>query len=212
MTALLSGGFALGGGLGGVILSGRLALRTEKRRIMSDDERRWLNDRRQVYSAYLALAESMLQQIDRFGTFLRYDENAEDISEEDEEIIGEGLLDYHMRWDDELQPALGEVQLMASPKVVELTERTSSALMEIGGEIEIRGTFTEYHVGWYMARDMIQVLRNEMRIELGLPEANVNQFPRSEDWPWLSDRPSRETYIQRRSGSSSPLPIPPERS
>jgi hypothetical protein len=205
MPPILTGSFALGGGLGGVVLTGWLTRRNEKRRLAAEDARRWLADRRRIYAAYLVLAESMLRQIDGLGVFLSYD-GSETVSEDDEAMIHEGLFEYHCRWDDELQPALLEVQLMATPTVADLADRVSGALMEITGVVELRGTFTDYYPGWFQARDLFEVLRNAMRAELGLPEA-LSSVARKEDddWPWLSSRPDRDSYVQNHMSSQRSL-------
>lgn len=140
-TALLTGAFGLGGVLAGVVLNNRLGRRTDERRLDADDARRWLADRRLIYSNYLSLSEQMLRRVDAVGVFLSYDGNNE-ITDEDELIIAEGLSEYLAAWEDELQPALHEVQLMASPEVSDLADRVSGALMEVTTTIETRGNFT----------------------------------------------------------------------
>ncbi|MCW2900211.1 MAG: hypothetical protein JWO67_2476 [Streptosporangiaceae bacterium] len=192
-TSLLTGAFGLGGGLGGVLLSSGLAQRGERRRLTAEDERRWLADRRGIYASYLGLAESMHKEIDRFAVFLSYD-GTKAISDEEEEMIGESLREYFMKWEDELQPALGQVRLMGTPKVVDLAERVAVALMEITSEVELRKTFTDYYPGWFQVGDLLRVLLNAMRKELGLPETSSS---RDQDWPWLPERPSRESYVQK---------------
>ena len=87
---------------------------------------------------------------------------------------------------------------MASPKVADLADRVSGALMEITTPIETRSFLVDYHPGCFQAQDLLQVLRNSMRSELGLPGA-ITSGPISDDWPWLPDRPGRESYTQRRS-------------
>ncbi|MFC8296275.1 hypothetical protein [Micromonospora orduensis] len=203
MPSLLTGAFAIGGGLGGVLLTGWITRRNETRRLAAEDSRRWLVDRRHAYAAYLTLVQAMLQEIDGLGVFLSYD-GTEEISEEDESIISDGLVDYYQRWDEKLQPALLEVQLMATPTVADLADRMSGALMEITPIVEMRGAFTDYYPGWFQARDMFEVLREAMRVELGLPASNVRAFPiTDESWPWLPDRPSRESYVQNHPKNSS---------
>ena len=219
VPALLAGGFALAGSLGGIIAAGRFAQRAEQRRIAADDERRWLAERRRIYAAYLVLATSMLKEIDSVGVFLSYDGTTE-ISSEDQSLISEGLSQYFRRWDNELQPALVEVQLIATPKVADLAERATGALMEITGSVESKQPFTDYYPGWFQARDLLQVLQNSMRAELGVSEALLDPFPKPDDWPWLSDRPGRESYVQERpvhrrtdradAQDSGPAPTPPK--
>ncbi|MEU5903594.1 hypothetical protein [Micromonospora sp. NPDC047527] len=196
MPSLLTGAFALGGGLGGVLLTGWITRRNETRRLAAEDSRRWLVDRRHAYAAYLTLVQSMLREIDETAVFLSYD-GTEEVSEEYESFIDEGLMDYWQRWEEVLQPALLEVELMANPLVADLADRTSAALMEITAVVEMRGRFTDYYPGWFQARDMFEVLRNAMRVEIGLPASGIRDFrARDDSWPWLPNRPSRESYIQ----------------
>ena len=96
-TAVVAGLFGLGGALGGVLLSALTAKWSHSRTIAAEDARRWLNDRRTVYAAYLTLTEQMLREIDGVGTFLRYDDDTPPLSAEDEELIGNGLFEFHMK-------------------------------------------------------------------------------------------------------------------
>lgn len=196
VAPILTGAFALAGGLGGVLLTGAIARRNERRKLAADDERRWLSDRRQIYVRYLTLAQELHREVDSFAVFMSYD-GRELIDDEDEDFIAEGLSGYFRRWDDELQPVLLEVQLMASPAVADLADRVSGALLEITVVVEKRGTFISYYPGWFQAQDLLEVLRNAMRVELGLSEAlSTAPHNRDQDWPWLSDRPPRESYSQ----------------
>ena len=193
-VALLTGSFALAGAIGGVLLSGRVARRADERRVSLEDERRWLVERRQIYGSFLGLAESMLQEIDGLAVFLSYD-GTKHMNDGDEAIVSQGLFEYHLKWDEELQPALGEVQLMATSEVVDLADRVSGALMELTVTVEQRGAFQDHYPIWFQARDLLQVLRNSMRTELGLSEIDVAS-PRSPEWPWLDNRPARASYVQ----------------
>jgi hypothetical protein len=85
---------------------------------------------------------------------------------------------------------------MASPAVAELAHRMQGALWETTSPIERRDVFVNYYPVWFQARDMYDVLMDAMRVELGLPSTGRSTFPRAADWPWLSDRPSRESYRQ----------------
>lgn len=196
--ALLSGGFALVGGLGGVLASGSVSRRAEDRRLKADDDRRWLTDRRTTYAAYLGLAESMLREIDSVAIFLSRN-GTDPIPDVDEQLLSEGLLEYMMRWDHELQPALGDVELLASPEVTDLADRVSSALIDLTATVELRGAFDDHYPMWFQTQDLIEVLKNAMRGELGLPPMSTGRRTlgrRANDWPWLPDRPSRESYRQ----------------
>lgn len=178
------------------MLTGAVARRSEQRKLAADDERRWLSDRRQIYVRYLTLAQELHREIDSFAVFLSYD-GREPVDDEDEAHIADGLFDYFRRWEDELQPVLLEVQLMASPVVADLADRVSGALLDITVVVEKRGPFISYYPGWFQAQDLLEVLRNAMRVELGLPETlSTTPHSRDHDWPWLSDRPPRESYSQ----------------
>lgn len=198
--ALFSGGFALLGGLGGVLLSGHINRRADERRLKAEDDRRWLTDRRTAYASFLGLAESMLRQVDGVAVFLPY-EGTVPVPEDDEELIADGLFEYFRRWEEELQPELGEVELLASPEIADLADRVSGALMEVTVYVERRDAFTEYYPAWFQAQDLLEVLRNAMRAELGLPAMSKDRAHgrRTGDWPWLPDRPPRESYVQNHS-------------
>jgi hypothetical protein len=60
LLALLSGGFALAGG---VAPGARSARSGDRDRRAAEDERRWQSDRRTVYALYLGLASAMLGEI-----------------------------------------------------------------------------------------------------------------------------------------------------
>jgi hypothetical protein len=198
LPAILAGSFALAGGLLGAILTGYFNLVVNKKKQTDEDERRWLVDRRQAFAGYLSLCESMLREIDSFAIFMSYD-GKKAPKDGDLEFIPDGHFDYMSKWDDELQPALFEVQLMASPAVADLADRVSGALMELTDYVGVDKLFVDYYPVWFQARDMIQVLRNSMRTELGLLQLENSSFPRAADWPWLPDRPPRESYRQQHS-------------
>jgi hypothetical protein len=198
-TALLTGSVALAGGLGGVLLASLLTRRADRARLKAVDDRRWLNDRRTVYAQYLGLTEAMLREIDGVAVFLPYS-GGEPIGDDEEELIHEGLLNYMIRWDDRLQPALSEVQLLATPSVSDLADRMSSALMDLTAEVERRGAFVNHYPMWFQAKDLHHVLRDAMREELGLTKMPEGPFKLEAEWPWLPDRPSRDSYIQQHAG------------
>jgi hypothetical protein len=193
-TSLLTGGFTLGAGIVGAVLAGVFARRGEDRRHKAEVGRQWLTDRRAVYAKYLALAEVMQRQIDAVAVFLSYD-GVKEIEAEDDELISVGLIEYITTWEDDLQPLLGELQLVATQKVADLADRVSGALMEMTVFLERRQAFTAYYPMWFQSQDLIHVLRNEMRADLGL--ASQGETTRSTTaWPWLESRPPYESYIQ----------------
>jgi hypothetical protein len=177
-----------GGAVGARLIGGFIDNRSHDRSIRDEDARRWQHDRRVAYAAYLALANVMLREIDGVASPLPYSDESEPISASDDASVVEGLLGYFSKWDDELQPALGEVQLLASPEVADMADRVSGALMEITAPVEQRLSFTDYHPDWLRAKELVVALTNVMRRELGLPEGAVEAFParRDPDWPWLS--------------------------
>jgi hypothetical protein len=201
--ALLTGGFTIAGGITVAMLSASLGRSGEKRKVKVEDDRRWLLDRRTVYAQYLGLAEVMLREIDRVAVSLSYDGKTT-ISRQDEEVLAEGLLDYFVKWEESLQPLLGEVQLLATRDVADLADRVSGALMEITGPVEKRSSFTTYYPAWFQSQDLLHVLRDAMRAELGLPALGADAAgQRSEDWPWLQSRPPYESYIQQHPQSAT---------
>jgi hypothetical protein len=156
--------------------------------LANEDKRRWLTDRRHSYAVYLRLAESMLEEISDLANFITDDGKTRE--PEDETLIKEGLHEYFTKWQDELQPALGDVLLLATSEVADLTHRTSDALMEISGRVEARQSFNVFLPDWYRTRDLIGAARNAMRAELG-ELAPLPPFPVPEDWPWLPDSPEK---------------------
>ncbi|MGO4431762.1 hypothetical protein AB4Y88_00245 [Paenarthrobacter sp. RAF9] len=206
LTPILTGGFTLAAGIIGAVLAGIFARRGERSRNQAEVDRQWVTDRRAVYARYLALAEVMHREVDTIALFLSYD-GKEEITPEDDESIVHGLADYFATWDDELQPLLGEVQLVASKEVADLADRVSGALMELTSFIERREAFTSYYPVWFQTQDLIHVLRNEMRVELGLVSHGDSE--RGDDWPWLKSRPAAESYIQDHSSQEGPEDAPP---
>ncbi|WP_146066154.1 hypothetical protein [Cryobacterium sp. Y82] len=193
--ALLAGGFALAGGVGGALLTGLLGRGAERRRLTAEDERRWLADRRTAYAKFLAMSVSLHMEIDTIGIFLPTESRP--ISADDELILAD-LYEYTRMWETSLQPLLGEVELLASPEVVDLADRVSGALLAVTAPIELRLNFDDYYPVWFQTRDLIHVLRDAMRTELGLPKILkvLAPFPREDDWPWLDSRPPVDSYIQ----------------
>lgn len=195
-TAVIAGAIGVGGSLGGVVLSTVLGQKAERQRLAESDSRRWLEDRRRLYSEYLVLAQAMLRDIDRAASFLPYDES-KPASTEDDELRKEALFDYHVRWDDELQPLLADLSLLAGAAVGDLADRVSGALMEISGTVEVGGFFVDFYPQQFRARDLVGLLRTAMRSELGLNEVLDLESSRGGDWPWPPDLPDEPEYIRR---------------
>lgn len=195
MPSIITGSFTLVAGMAGILLTGRVNRRTNRQKQADEDDRRWLNDRRQIYAQFLSLCESLLRQADSVAVFMSYD-GEKAASVEDEEILEEGHLEFIQSWEERLQPVFFEVQLMASPHVAELADRVSGAILELETLIGSGKIFVKYYPTWFQARDLVQVLRNSMREELNLLPLGDVTYPRSKDWPWLADRPPREAYFQ----------------
>lgn len=195
IPSIITGSFTLVAGIAGILLTGLVNRRTHDKKQADEDDRRWMNDRRQIYAQYLSICESLLREVDGVAVFMSYD-GSEAVSSEDEELIREGHFEFIRRWDDDLQPVLFEVQLMASPHVAELADRVSGAILSLETLIGPEKIFVSYYPTWFQALDMVQVLRNSMRSELDLPPLHEVNFPKPADWPWLPDRPPREAYFQ----------------
>ena len=193
VTSILTGLFALGGALGGVLLSNSLAQRSEKSRLAIDDARQLLSDRRRVYAMYLGLIISLLEEIDRVALYLP--DSDQELSAKHATKLSDGASQFFEHWGDQLQPALAEVELIASPPVAELASRLSTALLRIGTLIDSHASFIDYYPRNFQTLDMLRVVSNEMRRELGQTDAIDNPH-RQNDWPWLPDRPSKESYIR----------------
>ena len=154
------------------------------------------------------LCQSMLRDIDGVASFLPY-RGDEEVTDEEEVFISDGLMEYYVRWDDELQPALSNMQLVAGSGVADLGDRVSGALLETSAVVEVRGPFVDYYPGWFRAQDFLGVLRNAMRAELGLDDAIEAAYPRDAEWPWLPDRPSEKEYIRRQTEIPGRPPLTP---
>lgn len=208
LAVVVAGGIGVLGTIIGVVMTTWLGRSAERRRLAAEDDRRWLADRRRIYAGFLVLAQSMLRDIDGVAVFIPY-RGDEEVTAEDEALIADGLGDYVGCWDEQLQPALSDVQLVAGAEVADLADRVSGALMEITAVIERRGAFVDYYPGWFRAQDLLGVLRNAMREELGLSDAIQTDYPRGSEWPWLPERPSEREYIRRQTEIPGRPPLTP---
>lgn len=208
VAVTVAGVFGVVGTVTGVVMTTWLGRSAERRRLAAEDDRRWLSDRRRAYAALLVLSQSMLREIDDVAALLPY-RGDEEVADEEEALMSDGLMNYLTRWDDHLQPALSDVQLLASSEVADLADRVSGALLQITGVIEVRGPFIDYYPGWFRAQDLLGVLRNAMRAELGLRDAVEGHLPRDLGWPWLEGRPPEEEYIRRQTEIPGRPPLTP---
>jgi hypothetical protein len=200
LLVLLGGGLTLVATIASDLLNAKKSSAAEKDRREAEDARRWQGDRRAIYAKYLGLASVMLREIDGIACFLPYNGD-EPLSAEDDEVIKSDLFKYMVRWDDELQPALGELQLLASREVADLADRISGALIDLTSNIEKRDSFKNHYPMWFQADDLLSVLRQAMRRELGV-SGELEPQRRSPDWPWLPDRPPGSSYVQKRTSES----------
>jgi hypothetical protein len=134
----------------------------------------------------------MLQEIDRVALYLP--DTAQNISAEHKSKIANGMIQYYDHWADQLQPALAEVKLVATAEVAELADRLSAAFLEIGRLADSSAPYVDYYPYYFQIRDMLEVVINATRTELGRPDTVIRR--QSDDWPWLPDRPSRESYVK----------------
>lgn len=197
MTIVLTGVFGLFGVLSGALLTGLINARNDKVKRLAEASRQWTIDRRELYAKFTRRSESMLREVDGVGVFLGHNPG-DVISDDDDEIIAEGLTRYMMTWDDELQGLLEEIQLVGSEQVVDLADRMSGALMALTAPIELRRSFVDYYPQWFMAKDLLGILRNAMRAELGLPVlAESDPVRLDQQWPWLPGRPGPDHWLHR---------------
>ncbi|MEZ5216166.1 MAG: hypothetical protein R2715_06125 [Ilumatobacteraceae bacterium] len=177
----------------------------DRRRLAAEDQRRWLNDRRTLYSRYLGLVEGLERDADSIACFLPHDDDAPPMTAEDERLVREMSHDWIERWDTELQPMLSEMELLATPDVADLAVRAAHGILAAVPQSQYLGpeqskvTPNAYSDHWptqQMAKGLRELLRNAMRVELGL-ELVSSQTPSDRDWPWLPEQPSFEDHRKR---------------
>lgn len=196
MTAVMAGVIGVGGSLCGVLLSTFLGSRAERQRLAEADARRWLEDRRRVYADFLLLSQSMLKQIEFPGLNLPYDDTKSE--NRDEKAVRIDLVyEYFGRWEDELQPVLAELMLVSGAGVADMASRVSDALMELGGFIEVGGYYVDFYPKKQRTDDLIGLLRNTMRGDLGNREDIDSRVTRDAGWPWPSSIPDEVEYVRR---------------
>jgi hypothetical protein len=187
IASILTGAFALGGTLGGVVTTAHLARRADRERISVEDRRRWVAEWRHAYSAYLGIARSMCDEIDYAGNFLdvEFEENREAAQKE----LSQRMDKIVQRWHAELQPALGEVLLIATPEVADLAARLADGLLYTTGVMMTQDRHSAFMTWSDKSRRILEALINRMRSELGLSGV-VEESPwKRDDWPWLPSVP-----------------------
>lgn len=186
---ILTGAFALGGSLGGVLVAAHLGRRAERERTEVEDRRRWVGEWRHTYAAYLGIARSMYGELESAGNCL--------LPEFKEKATGE--LDKRAdalvaKWHTELQPALGEVLLIATPEVAELAARLADGLLNLTAVLIAQERYSIFESWTDKCGELFGSLINRMRSELGLPgeldsRLVANSAFEREDWPWLPSAP-----------------------
>lgn len=182
---IVTGLFGLGGVVGGVLLTSFLSRRSDQRRMSAEDDRRWLTDRRHAYAAYLAVVVKLLKEFDFVMTYLHATRGTPEPNVNDK-VLANASAEFRKVLGRELQPALGEVQLLAKKNVAELADRVMWALLELAGLISGGHLYDQVKEYRDKANQLLDVLRNAMREELGVP-GPVRTFPMPKSWPWLED-------------------------
>lgn len=177
----------------------------DRRRLAAEDERRWLNDRRTLYGRYLGLVEHLERDADSIACFLPHDPDSPAIEDEDERIVREMFQEWMERWETELQPMLSEMELLATPKVADLAVRAAHGILAAVPQPQYLGpgsskitpeVYSDHWPTQQMARGLRELLRNAMRVELGLDTVS-SQAPDDHNWPWLPDQPSFADHRER---------------
>lgn len=192
----------------GAVLGHLSGLAADSRRLSADDARRWVHDRRQLYARYLGLIESLHRQADSLACFLPDLPGAPWREPDDEAFLFEESFEWIARWDDDVQPLLGEVELMASQPVADLAARAAHGILAAVPQCqylaldERRIVPESFENAWPLlkgSRALIDALRNAMREELGIGPI-TNTAPGDPDWPWLpTDNPSQGSSVRHAS-------------
>jgi len=195
LPTLLPSIVAVASALLGIWLGHMLKTREDVQRLQAEDERRWMAERKVAYSAFLQEAHAMAREIEWLALNLPYDPSKP--GDGDLNVVAEDLPTYYGRWDEKTQEVLTNLQLVSGARVGELAQRVVDALLEVATPVETRGYFTEYYPLMLALDDLIQVLHNAMREELGMPDPIDWEGRRADDhWPWLEDRPPISTFRQ----------------
>ena len=177
----------------------------ERRRLAAEDERRWLKDRQALYARYLGLVEHLEREADSIACFLPHDEQAPPMAEEDELLVREMFQEWMERWDEEIQPTLSEIELLASTEVADLAARAAQGILEAVPQPQYLGpdksrivpsSYREHWPTQQMAQGLRRRLRDAMRVELGL-NLFGDQSPSDPNWPWLAEEPTFADHQRR---------------
>jgi hypothetical protein len=154
---------------------------------------------------YLGLVERLERDADSIACFLPHDEDAPAIKDDDERLVREMCQEWMERWDTELQPMLSEMELLATPKLADVAARAAHGILEAvpqpqhlaSGDSRITpAVYSDHWPIQQMAKGLRELLRNEMRVELGLDSVS-DQASDDRNWPWLDDQPSFDDQRMR---------------
>lgn len=187
MAPLLTGAFALGGSLGGVLVTAHLSRRAERERVAVEDRRRWVAEWRHAYAAYIGIARSMSDQLEAAGNYLPHQ-----LKESAANELGKRADKLVVQWHSELQPALGEVLLIATPEVAELSARVADGLLYVTATLVDPDGHSKFESWNDKCRKMLGDLIDTMRSELGVSGvidsgSIVDASLGRDDWPWLPE-------------------------
>jgi hypothetical protein len=178
LLVLLTGGLTLLGTFGGAFFTAKLSRMAERDRREAEDARRWQGDRRALYAKYLHTTSVMLRDISLLREHLPQNNNRS-ISAADEERIDEDLSKFLRRWHQDIWPAAGEIELLASSEVADLAAGVSGELMDLyvlfqlvmhgeSGSTFGEPTVDNFVATWRRIADLRSDLRAAMRRELGV--------------------------------------------
>lgn len=185
---------AVAGTLLGLVVGHGLKSREDRRRLQAEDDRRWLAERKVLYASFVQEVRTLVREIDWLALQLPYD--PANPGDSDLEVIEAELPGYYGRLDEQAQEALANVLLVSDDRVADVAQRIVDALVDTADPVERRGFFTEYYPRQLALEDLINVLQNAMRAELGISTLIRTDRHTDPHWPWLADRPPVASYRQ----------------
>jgi hypothetical protein len=161
-ASVLTGAFALGGSLSGVLVTGYLTRRAERERIGVEDRRRWVAEWRHAYADYIGIARSIFDDLMAAGNYLE-----PEVAKEAAQELGLRADRIVERWHTELQSALGEVTLIATPEVVDFAARLAEGLLYLIAVLVDDQSKSTFESWTDRCGELLEALVNRMRSELG---------------------------------------------
>jgi hypothetical protein len=189
-ASVLTGAFALGGSLSGVLITAHLTRRSQQERLAIEDHRRWVAEWRHTYAGYIGITRSIFDDLIAAGNCLLPEFKEDQANELD--LRADKLV---ARWHTELQPALGEMMLIATPDVAELAARLGDGLLYLIAVLIENKNSSTFDSWTGKCGQLLEVLINKMRSEMGLPGAIKSELidesvEKKGEWPWLSSAAS----------------------